>query len=46
MRAAAVGLEIGIDQGEPVAELLAAAGYGQTEVRRDLAGRERIVVAR
>ena len=46
IRADAVGLEIGVEQGEPVAALLEAAGFMHTEVRRDLAGLERIVVAR
>lgn len=42
----AVGLEIGVDQGERVAALLESAGFMHTEIRRDLAGLERIVVAR
>ncbi len=46
IRADAVGLEIGVEQGEPVVALLKAAGFMHTEVRRDLAGLERIVVAR
>jgi release factor glutamine methyltransferase len=46
LRAAAVGLEVGIDQAEQVAALLEAAGFMHTEVRRDLAGLERVVVAR
>ncbi len=46
LRAAVVGLEVGIDQAGPVAALLEAAGYTRTEVRRDLAGLERVVVAR
>lgn len=46
LRAAAVGLEVGVDQAEQVAELLEAAGFMRTEVRRDLAGLERVVVAR
>jgi release factor glutamine methyltransferase len=46
LRAAAVGLEVGVDQAERVAELLGAAGFTQAEIRRDLAGRERVVTAR
>lgn len=41
-----VGLEIGDGQGERVAALLAARGYGRTEVRADLAGLQRLVVGR
>ncbi len=44
--AAAVGLEIGAEQGEPVATLLAAAGFEAIEVRRDLAGLDRCAVGR
>jgi release factor glutamine methyltransferase len=39
-------LEIGSDQGEVVADLLAAAGYVDVEVRADLAGHDRIALAR
>jgi release factor glutamine methyltransferase len=39
-----IALEIGFDQAEAVSGLLAAAGYGRTEVRRDLAGHDRVVV--
>jgi release factor glutamine methyltransferase len=39
-------LEIGADQGAAVAELLAATGYEAVEVRPDLAGRDRVAVAR
>lgn len=39
-------LEIGADQGVAVAELLAAAGYVDVEVRPDLAGHDRIALAR
>lgn len=42
--APAIGLEIGFDQGESVSELLARAGFTRTEVRRDLAGIDRLVV--
>jgi release factor glutamine methyltransferase len=41
-----VALEIGFDQGDAVAALLAEAGYGSVERRRDLAGHERVVVGR
>lgn len=44
--AAAVGLEVGTGQGAAVAALLAGAGYPGAEVRRDLAGHERLVVGR
>ncbi len=44
--AAAVGLEIGAEQGEAVMALLAAAGFERIEVRRDLAGLERCAVGR
>lgn len=39
-------LEIGADQGAAVSELCTRAGYERVEVRPDLAGRDRIVVAR
>jgi release factor glutamine methyltransferase len=39
-------LEIGADQGPSVAALLAEAGFADVEVRPDLAGRDRIAVAR
>jgi release factor glutamine methyltransferase len=39
-------LEIGADQGAAVASLLSAGGYVDVEIRRDLAGRDRIAVAR
>jgi release factor glutamine methyltransferase len=38
-------LEIGADQGPAVRALLADAGYGQIEIRRDLAGHDRIALA-
>jgi release factor glutamine methyltransferase len=43
-RAAAVAVEIGVDQALEVAELLRDAGFGEIEVRSDLAGVERVVV--
>jgi len=39
-------LEIGADQGPSVAALLQAAGYGEVAIRQDLAGRDRVAVAR
>jgi release factor glutamine methyltransferase len=39
-------LEIGLDQGDAVAALLAAHGLTVTERRRDLAGIERCLIAR
>jgi release factor glutamine methyltransferase len=39
-----VGLEVGEGQARPVAELLAAAGFAEIEIRPDLAGIERCVV--
>lgn len=41
-----VALEIGFDQGDAVAELVAAAGFSSVERLRDLAGHERVVVGR
>lgn len=38
-------LEIGYTQGPVVAETLRSQGYAQVEIRRDLAGRDRIAVA-
>ena len=38
--------EIGWNQAEPVSDLLAAHGFGDIVVRRDLAGHERVVMAR
>ena len=37
-----VALEIGSDQGAAVAAMVAAAEYPQVEVRRDLAGLDRV----
>lgn len=42
----AVALEIGATQGEAVAGLLTAAGFGAVEVRTDLAGLDRVVIGR
>ncbi len=42
--AAAVAVEIGVGQAVEVAELLRDAGFGEIEVREDLAGIERVVV--
>ena len=39
-------LEIGADQGDAVGELLGAAGYECVEIRPDLAGRDRVALAR
>jgi len=41
-----VVLEIGADQGPQVAELLASTGFGEVGIRPDLAGRDRVAVAR
>jgi release factor glutamine methyltransferase len=46
VRADVVGLETGAGQGEMVADLMREAGYTRTEVRPDLAGLDRCVVAR
>ena len=39
-------LEIGADQGAAVSELLVDGGYLEVEIRPDLAGRDRVAVAR
>jgi len=39
-------LEIGADQGSAVAELLVGTGFGDVGIRPDLAGRDRVAVAR
>jgi release factor glutamine methyltransferase len=44
--AAAIALEVGAGQAAAVAALLSGAGYAQTEDRADLAGIERVVLAR
>jgi len=41
-----LALEIGSEQGAAVAQLVRRAGFAQVEVRRDLAGSERVVVGR
>ena len=41
-----VGLEVGEGQAAAVGELLREAGFEEIEIRRDLAGIERIVVGR
>ncbi len=41
-----VGLEVGHDQGEAVAGLLAKSGFAVVERRRDLAGHQRVVTGR
>ncbi len=41
---AAVAVEAGEGQAEAVSELMREAGFGRTEVRRDLAGIERVVI--
>lgn len=46
IEAGTVGLEIGDGQGGVVSALLEHAGYRRTEIRRDLAGLERVVVGR
>ena len=43
---AAIAVEIGEGQAPAVAELMADAGFGEIETRRDLAGIERVVVGR
>jgi release factor glutamine methyltransferase len=45
-RPAVVALEIGAAQADEVSKLIGAAGYGQTEVRQDLAGHDRVVIGR
>ena len=39
-------LEIGADQGPAVEELLRTSGFADVEIRPDLAGRDRVAVAR
>lgn len=41
-----LALEVGAGQARPVADLLGARGYVDVRIRRDLAGMERIVLAR
>ncbi|HSD23629.1 MAG TPA: peptide chain release factor N(5)-glutamine methyltransferase [Solirubrobacterales bacterium] len=45
-RPAVVALEIGAGQADEVSKLIGAAGYGQIEVRQDLAGHDRVVIGR
>jgi release factor glutamine methyltransferase len=45
-RPAVVALEVGAGQAEAVADLLKAADYGETEIRPDLAGHDRVVIGR
>jgi methylase of polypeptide subunit release factors len=44
--APAVAVEVGEGQASAVAELVRGAGFVEVEVRRDLAGIERVVVGR
>jgi len=44
VRADAVALEIGAEQGAAVSDLVRTAGFAETEVRRDLAGLDRVVI--
>ena len=41
-----IALEIGFDQGAATAALVAQAGFPDSEIRRDLAGHDRVVVGR
>jgi release factor glutamine methyltransferase len=43
---ATLALEVGVGQAAMVATMVEEAGWGETEVRRDLAGIERVVVGR
>jgi release factor glutamine methyltransferase len=45
-RPTVVGLEVGLGQAPTVAELVRRAGWGGVDVRRDLAGVDRVVVGR
>jgi release factor glutamine methyltransferase len=45
-RPTTVALEIGAGQAAAVSELVRGAGYGEVEVRQDLAGLDRVVVGR
>ena len=45
-RAGMLAIEIGADQGAGASELMAAAGWTGVEIRRDLAGLDRVVVGR
>ncbi len=46
LRAQVIALEVGQGQAATVADLVEVAGFGRIEVRRDLAGIERVVVGR
>ena len=39
-------VEIGCEQGEPVADLMSSQGFGDVQVHRDLAGLDRVVTGR
>ena len=41
-----LAMEMGHEQGEPVADIFLEAGWAAVEVRKDLGGRDRILVAR
>ncbi|HET9121647.1 MAG TPA: peptide chain release factor N(5)-glutamine methyltransferase [Solirubrobacterales bacterium] len=45
-RPSVVALEIGAGQADEVTRLIRAAGYEETEVRRDLSGHDRVVIGR
>jgi len=45
-RRGALAVEVGAGQAPAVAELMRAAGFGEVEVRRDLAGIERVAIGR
>ena len=45
-RPRAVALEVGAGQAEAVAHLIRAADYDEIEIRRDLAGHDRVVIGR
>jgi release factor glutamine methyltransferase len=45
-RPAVVALEVGAGRAEAVSDLIKAAGYGEIEIRPDLAGHDRIVIGR
>jgi release factor glutamine methyltransferase len=45
-RPATIALEVGAGQAEAVAELIKSAGYGETDIRPDLAGHDRVVIGR
>jgi release factor glutamine methyltransferase len=46
LRTGCVALEIGRGQADAVGEMVAAAGFGEVEVRRDLVGIDRLVAGR